>query len=65
MFVISLIEERRAIPIYWLILSKRGSSNLGEQQALIRPVLKLFKEYSILILGDRELQARQTGKLAG
>jgi len=56
-FVISLIEDRRAIPIYWLILSKRGSSNLREQQALIRPVLQLFKEYSILLLGDREFHS--------
>lgn len=32
-FVISLIEDRRAIPIYWQLLSKRGCSNLGEQKA--------------------------------
>lgn len=54
-FVISLIEDRRAIPIYWLILSKRGASNLREQQALIRPVLQLFKGYSILLLGDARI----------
>jgi hypothetical protein len=56
-FVISLIEERRAIPIYWLILPQRGCSNLREQQALIRPVLQLFKGYSILLLGDREFHS--------
>lgn len=55
-FVISLIEDRRAIPIYWLILSKQGS-NLREQQALIRPVLQLFKGYLILVLGDREFHS--------
>lgn len=56
-FVISLIEERRAIPIYWLALSKRGCSNLREQQALIRPVIQLFKGYLILVLGDREFHS--------
>lgn len=56
-FVISLIEDRRAIPIYWQLLSKRGCSNLGEQKALIRPVLQLFKGYKVLLLGDREFQS--------
>lgn len=55
--MISLIEERRAIPIYWLILEKQGASNLREQQALIRPILQLFKGYSILLLGDREFHS--------
>lgn len=53
-FVISLIEDKRAIPVYWISLSKRGCSNLGEQKVLIRPVLQLFKGYRILVLGDRE-----------
>lgn len=56
-FMISLIEERRAIPIYWLLLPKKGASNFREQQALIRPVLQLFKGYSILVLGDREFHS--------
>lgn len=56
-FFISLIEERRAIPIYWLSLPKQGCSNLREQQALIRPVIRLFKEYRILLLGDREFHS--------
>ncbi|HLO49551.1 MAG TPA: IS4 family transposase [Kamptonema sp.] len=53
-FVISLIWERRALPLYWQILSKRGSSNLQEQQLLIRPILKLLKNYQLVVLGDRE-----------
>ncbi len=62
-FVISLIEDRRAIPIYWLSLAKQGCSNLREQKALINPVLPLFKEYRILVLDDREFQAREIGEL--
>ncbi len=62
-FVISLIEDRRAIPIYMLSLAKQGCSNLREQKALINPVLPLFKEYRILVLDDREFQAREIGEL--
>jgi hypothetical protein len=52
--VICLIWEHRALPLYWQILSKRGSSNLQEQQLLIRPILSLLKKYQIVILGDRK-----------
>ncbi|RUS96212.1 hypothetical protein DSM107010_70730 [Chroococcidiopsis cubana SAG 39.79] len=56
-FVISLIEDKRAIPIFWQSLAKRGCSNLSEQKALIRPLLRLFKGYQILVLGDREFHS--------
>jgi hypothetical protein len=56
-FVISLIEQKRAIPVNWLLLPKRGCSNLSEQKKLIRPLLRLFKGYSILVLGDREFHS--------
>ena len=56
-FVISLIEQKRAIPVYWLLLPKRGCSNLGEQKKLIRPLLRLFKGYRMLVLGDREFHS--------
>lgn len=39
-FVISLIEDKRGIPIFWQSLPKRGCSNLREQKALIRPLLR-------------------------
>lgn len=53
-FVISVIWQKRALPIYWQILNKKGSSNLAEQQSLITPVFALFKDYEIILLGDRE-----------
>lgn len=56
-FFISLIEERRAIPVYWLSLQKRGCSNLQEQKTLIRPVFQLFKGYRTLVLADREFHS--------
>jgi hypothetical protein len=56
-FIISLIEDKRAIPVYWFSLAKRGCSNLTEQKALIQPILRLFKGYQILVLGDREFHS--------
>jgi uncharacterized membrane protein len=32
-FMISLIWDKRALPLYWQILPKRGCSNLREQQS--------------------------------
>ena len=40
--------------MYWLLLDKKGSSNICEQKALITPVLELLSDYKIIILGDRE-----------
>ncbi|MDJ0534317.1 MAG: transposase [Xenococcaceae cyanobacterium MO_207.B15] len=42
------------MPIYWLLLSKKGSSNFYEQVATIRPVLKLLKDYKLVVIGYRE-----------
>ena len=43
--------------MYWLLLSKRGCSNLAEQKKLIRPLLRLFQGYRMLVLGDREFHS--------
>ena len=57
LFMVAAIFERRALPIYWQFLDKRGASNLAEQQALLRPVLKLLKKYELVVLGDREFHS--------
>ena len=56
-FIISIIWFRHAWPIYWTIFDKKGSSNLQEQKALIRPVIKLLNKYHIIIIGDREFHS--------
>ena len=61
-FVISLIWDKRSIPLYWQILSKEGCSNLKEQKRLIRPILGLLKKYEIIILGDREFGSVKLAK---
>ena len=53
----SLIWKKRALPIYWLLLSKKGSSNFYEQVATIRPILRLLKEYKLVVIGDREYRS--------
>lgn len=53
----SVIWKKRALPIYWLLLSKKGSSNFYEQAATIRPVLKLLKDYKLVVIGDREYRS--------
>ncbi len=57
LFMASVIWEKRAWPIYWQFLDKRGSSNLAEQKALLRPVLRLLRNYEIVVLGDREFRS--------
>ncbi len=53
----SQAHQARALPIYWLLLSKKGSSNFYEQVATIRPVLKLLKDYKLVVIGDREYRS--------
>ena len=54
LFTIALIWQKRAIPLYWCLLPKLGSSNLQEQTLALKQVLPLFKEYKLIVLGDRE-----------
>ena len=53
----SAIYQKRAFPIFWIFLSKEGASNFREQQIVLQPVIKLFKSYQIVIVGDREFQS--------
>ena len=54
LFMVSLIWERRAIPLYWSLLPKLGNSNFESQTTNLQQVLPLFTEYKVIVLGDRE-----------
>lgn len=54
LIVISIIYDKRAVPVYFELLPKLGSSNFSEQTKLISQVLPLFEEYKTILLGDRE-----------
>ncbi|HBL14049.1 MAG TPA: hypothetical protein DD379_22185 [Cyanobacteria bacterium UBA11162] len=55
--MVSVIWKKRAFPLYWQFLEKAGSSNLTEQIAVLRPVLKLLKDYEVVVIGDREFRS--------
>ncbi|BAU66131.1 putative transposase [Stanieria sp. NIES-3757] len=52
--MVSLVYQRRAIPIYFRLLPLKGNSNLAQQKSVLEPVLALLKEFKIVVLGDRE-----------
>lgn len=55
--MISAIYQKRALPIFWVLLEKDGSSNLAEQQKVLRPVIRLLKKYELVVVGDREFHS--------
>jgi len=54
LFMVSLIWEKRAIPLYWSLLPKLGNSNFESQTTNLEQILPLFSEYKLIVLGDRE-----------
>lgn len=58
LIVISLIYNQRAIPIYFELLPKLGSSNLSDQARVLSEIVPLFQpllsNQKIVIIGDRE-----------
>jgi len=54
LFMVTLIWERRAIPLYWSLLPNLGNSNFESQTTNLQQVLPLFSEYKVIVLGDRE-----------
>ena len=55
--MVSAIYKKRALPIFWVLLEKEGSSNLVEQQKALRPVIRLLKKYKLVVVGDREFHS--------
>lgn len=55
--MVSVIYQKRALPIFWILLNKKGVSDLTEQQIVLRPVIKLFKAHRVVIIGDREFHS--------
>ncbi len=57
LFVVSLVYQNRAMPLYWTWLGKQGQSSLSEQQKVLRPVFRLLKKQRFVLLGDREFHS--------
>ncbi|CCH94590.1 Atn1 protein (fragment) [Microcystis aeruginosa PCC 9432] len=60
--MVSLIYDKRAIPIYWEILDKKGSSNLEEQHRVLGKILTVLSGHKIVVLGDRKFCSVSLGK---
>ena len=60
--MVSVIYQKRALPVYWCLLDKKGCSNLQEQQKVLRPVIRLLKNYQLVIIGDREFHGVELRK---
>jgi len=63
--MIALIWDKRAIPLYFIMLPKKGRSNLASQQAALEKVSPLIKEYKTVVLGDREFCSVKLAKCLG
>lgn len=62
LLVLSVVWGRRAYPIYWYLLEKKGCSNFAEQILVLKRVLFLFKSYRVVVLGDREFCSVRLGR---
>jgi hypothetical protein len=54
LFMISVVWDKRAFPVYFELLPKLGCSNVHEQKAIISKVIRIFNNYKTCVLGDRE-----------
>jgi hypothetical protein len=57
LLMVSVVYNKRAIPVFWHYLNHSGSSSLAEQQRVLRPVPALMRCYRSLVLGDREFHS--------
>jgi hypothetical protein len=62
LLMVSLVYQKRAIPLFWQLLDHQGQSNLNEQQAVLLPVLRLLRSYPLIVLGDREFHSVALGQ---
>ncbi len=56
-FMVSLIWGTHALPLYWEVLGHVGNSDLKTQKRLLKAVLPVFRNYRVLVLGDREFHS--------
>jgi len=53
--MLAVVYKGIAIPIYWLLLHKKGNSNTRERIALMKRFIEQFgKRHMIRVLADRE-----------
>lgn len=55
--MVTLVWGTHALPLYWEALDQVGSSSFTTQKRLLKVALRLLKEQSVLVLGDREFHS--------
>jgi len=55
--MVTIIFGSHALPIYWELLSKLGSSSFAEQKRVLTPVLGLLRPSPVVVIGDREFHS--------
>jgi len=60
--MVSAIYQKRAFPIFWMLLDKKGACNFTEQEQILRPVIRLLSKYKLVMIGDREFQSIELAK---
>lgn len=63
--MVSVVWQRRAIPIWFEVLDKLGSSNYEEQTGILSKVLQCLPIDKVVVLGDREFCSVQLGRWLG
>ncbi len=47
LLMVSLMYDKRGIPVYFSLLPKKGNSNLAEQKKVLEAVFKLLKDFQV------------------
>lgn len=55
--MVSVIYQKRAFPIFWTLLDKKGACNFLEQKQVLRPVIRLLHHYKLIVVADREFHS--------
>lgn len=54
LLMVSLVWQKRSIPVYWQQLARLGNSNEQQQIAVLTKALALLADHCVVVLGDRE-----------
>lgn len=46
LLMVSLVWDRRALPVFWRLLNHQGNSSLPERRSVLLPVLKYFHDFA-------------------
>ena len=57
LLMVTVVWGNHALPVYWELIVKEGSSNLTTQVRLLKRAIKLFEPHPIVVLGDREFHS--------